>query len=332
MSALQPSQLVEAAFESAVPPEGHRTRSAHQAPAACYWTEDTEIVAPRFTCRKPPPYARPKKSLPTSGRTAAKPLLSAALAKQHASSDNMLIVTYINRIRVDFALAWVRHLVAEKQLHHLVAALDSEALALLETHGVPCYMLNYSHLGGSDTGWGTSAFRALGLVKVQMVLDLAKTGVDVLTVDADALILRDPLPYFRALPRADVLMSSDHLAATNGYGDTGLEGEAAFGSAFNIGFIFIRSKALEFVQEWRDACFAHESSWDQSLFASVLRRGGRNYHRSDRLQPMFRLKSGEQLLAGVLPVSLFAGGHTFFVTRMSHLMHEHPYMVHTTFQ
>ena len=34
----------------------------------------------------------------------------------------------------------------------------------------------------------------------------------------------------------------------------------------------------------------------------------------------------------MLPVSLFASGHTFFVSRMAHLMHTHPYMVHTTFQ
>ena len=38
------------------------------------------------------------------------------------------------------------------------------------------------------------------------------------------------------------------------------------------------------------------------------------------------------LLAGVLPVSLFASGHTFFVTRMAHLMHTQPYMVLTNFQ
>ena len=31
-------------------------------------------------------------------------------------------------------------------------------------------------------------------------------------------------------------------------------------------------------------------------------------------------------------MSPFASGHTFFVTRMSYLMHTHPYTVHTTFQ
>ena len=92
----------------------------------------------------------------------------------------------------------------------------------------------------NDYGWGTANFRKLGLVKAQLVLDLAKTGVDVLTVDADAFLLRDPFPYIRKLPSADVLMSSDHLTSTMGYEDAGLENENGFHSAFNIGlYIYI---------------------------------------------------------------------------------------------
>ena len=53
--------------------------------------------------------------------------------------------------------------------------------------------------------------------QVDLVLSLARFGFDALTVDADAFILRDPLPYIRAYPNADVLTSSDHLAATHGY-------------------------------------------------------------------------------------------------------------------
>ena len=92
-----------------------------------------------------------------------------------------------------------------------------------------------SGLTTKDYGWGTAAFRQLGLHKVQLVLNLAKTGVDCLTVDADAFLLRDPFPYFRQLPKADVLTSSDHLTSTNGYADDGLESANGFNSAFNIG-------------------------------------------------------------------------------------------------
>ena len=195
-----------------------------QAPDACYWTSEKVQVAPGRTCPKPPPYARVKEDLPFRLPSDKKPLMSASLARAHASKDNMLIVTYINYNRVSFALTWVRHLRSVNQPHHLVAALDRKALVALERRGVPSYLLNYSTLSGSDTGWGTNAFRQLGLFKVQMVLDLARTGVDTLTVDADAFILQDPLPYFRRFPKADVLMSSDYLRSSNGYEDDGLEG------------------------------------------------------------------------------------------------------------
>ena len=164
--------------------------------------------------------------------------------------------------------------------------------------------------------------------QAQLVLDLAKTGVDVLTVDADAFLLRDPFPYIRNLPTADVLTSSDHLTSTKGYEDAGLEDESGFHSAFNIGYIYIKAAAEEFVQAWVNECNNRPNDWDQVLFATVLRLGaGGGRMSADRLKPLFKLKDGRHLNAGVLPVSLFASGHTFFVSRMAHLMHTQPYMV-----
>ena len=326
---------VEGAYANAVP------HYARVVPEPAYWTTERVKMADGRTCRKPPPYAACKPELPRSAAPVAdKPVLTAALARQHASADNMLIVTYINYNRVNFALTWVRHLQAEKQPHHLVAALDAKALAVLEARGVASYLLDFSTLDERDTGWGTDAFRKLGLFKVQMVLDLAKTGVDTLTVDADAFILRDPLPYFRRFPTADVLMSSDLLFSTRtryNSSDDGLETARGFGAAFNIGFIFIRARAVEFVQAWHDECYRLTSAWDQNLFADTLRRGASLMPRDaeatpEGLQPMFRLQSGRHLLAGVLPVSLFASGHTYFVSRLAHRMRAVPYMVHTTFQ
>ena len=69
-------------------------------------------------------------------------------------------------------------------------------------------------------------------------------------------------------------MSSDHLVATNGYSDTGLESASGFYSAFNIGYIFIKASALEFVEEWRETCWRRKNDWDQVLFSQVLNKGG----------------------------------------------------------
>ena len=303
-------------------------------------------VASGQWCRTPPSYAEPKPplslvSLPTGWREHP-PVLTRELVTKHASASRFLIATYVNYKRLDFAFTMVRHLRSLGQPHFLVGAMDLPALEGLMSHGIPSFHIN-SGLTTGDYGWGTPNFRKMGLHKVQLVLDLAKFGADALTVDADAFILRDPWPYILRFPSADVLMSSDLLRATLGYNHTGLEGAGGFGADYIIGYIFIRARALEFVQQWRDAVFGSPQAWDQQLFARVLRYGRpprrtrRGYPperrlTADNLKPMFQLSSGEVLLAGVLPVGLFASGHTFFVTRMAHLMHRHPFMVHTTFQ
>ena len=304
-----------------------------EVPRASYWTDEEVQVTGGRWCRMPPPYASPKPALPTLEAGTDLPHLTTELAKKHASDDNLLIATYVNYNRLDFAYTLVKQLIALGNPHFIVGALDEKALRGLQEHGIPSFVIS-SGLTTNDYGWGTPAFRKLGLHKVQLVLDLAKTGVNCLTVDADAFILRDPFPYIRALPNAEVLSSSDHLVATNGYDDPGLEGMSGFFSAFNIGFIFIRSSAIEFVQAWRDRCWARQNDWDQVLFSQVLSQGagGRGMLSRDRLRKMYKKTDGTHVMAGVLPVALFASGHTFFVSRMAHLSHAHPYMVHTTFQ
>eukprot|EP00966_Prymnesium_polylepis_P154632 3570813-Prymnesium_polylepis.1 len=272
-------------------------------PRASYWS-DLEVKTAGGWCRKPPPYAMAKPVFPKVDPGTDKPLLTAELAKKHASKDNMLIATYVNYNRLDFAYTFIKHLRALNNPHFLVGALDEKALRGLQQYSVPTFLIE-SGLTTNDYGWGTYAFRQLGLHKVNLVLNLAKTGVDCLTVDADAFILRDPFPYIRRLPDAEVLTSSDHLVATNGYKNDGLEGQSGFYSAFNIGYIWIKASSVEFVQKWRDACFRDPNAWDQVLFASVLRRGGGGMG-ANNLQKMFKKSDGTNVMAGVLPVSLFA--------------------------
>jgi len=309
-------------------------------PNASWWSDEQVMLPGGLMCPKPPPYAAAKPQLPTGLASAETPRLTAELAKKHASKDNLLIATYVNFNRLDFALTLVMHLLAMGNPHYLVGAMDDQVGHALASRGVNAFFMS-TGLTTRDTGWGTPAFRQLGLHKANLVLELARTGVDCLTVDADALLLRDPFPYLRALPDADVLTSSDHLVATNGYADEGLEGRSAFGAAFNIGYIFVRATAVEFVERWSKACHRDPSAWDQNLFKSILHSGGRRGRSSaptaakpgnPRLQPMFTTSEGRQLMVGVLPVSLFASGHTHFVSRMAHLMQTTPYMVHTTFQ
>lgn len=147
---------------------------------ASYWT-DIEVFTPAGWCRKPPPYAAAKPELLKVPAGTDKPTLTAEFAKKHASEDNMLIATYVNYNRLDFAYTFVKHLRALNNPHFIVGALDEKALRGLQHFSVPAFLID-SGLTTNDYGWGTHAFRQLGLHKVQLVLNLAKTGVDCLTV------------------------------------------------------------------------------------------------------------------------------------------------------
>lgn len=56
----------------------------------------------------------------------------------------------------------------------------------------------------------------------------------VIISDVDVMWLRDPIPFFKKFPDADVLTSTDHLTPTIGGAET-LERWPDAGSAFNIG-------------------------------------------------------------------------------------------------
>lgn len=58
--------------------------------------------------------------------------------------------------------------------------------------------------------------------------------IQVIISDVDVMWLRDPIPFFKKFPDADVLTSSDHLTPTIGGAET-LEKYPDAGSAFNIG-------------------------------------------------------------------------------------------------
>lgn len=142
-------------------------------------------VANNQWCREPPTYSARKPPLLEAalpnGWKGAPPKLTHEFVRKHASPKNFVIATYINFKRLDFAMTMVKHLIALGQPHYIVGAMDMPALEGLLAHGIPAFYID-SGLTTEDYGWGTPNFRKMGLHKVQLVLDLAKLGVDALTV------------------------------------------------------------------------------------------------------------------------------------------------------
>lgn len=84
-----------------------------------------------------------------------------------------------------------------------------------------------------DFGWGSKTFAKMGREKIRLIKVFLELGVHVIITDVDALWLRNPIPYLKQFPEADILTSSDHLANTvHGYE---LEIPEQAWSAANIG-------------------------------------------------------------------------------------------------
>ena len=336
-----------------------------------------------------------------------------------ADASGALLVTWANAHHAEFALNWIAHARGAGIGNFLVGCLDDELIRVLEERaGAGAHLFRvpesasfpsssfssssssssrndqYSSSKSSkeDIGWGSAGFHALGRAKVSLArLLVERHGADVLVSDVDAVWLRDPFPYLRRFPEADVLASSDALAPTRDRrgggvgggrraerrGETAtaaaasaaaaaaapdpLERWPAAAAAANIGVVFFRSpRSVDFLREWEETLLrsdeeeekkgSGEKQWDQNVFNDLFRRGmvttttttteqqqqieegasedGARSEAAPALSPpppppitasrpdgLFPAYDNS-LLFGILPVDLFASGHTFFVQRL----------------
>jgi len=84
---------------------------------------------------------------------------------------------------------------------------------------------------------------------------------------------------------------------------------------------------------WQAQCAAHPTLWDQNLFKDVLKIGGLRFRKTEAYtQKRVFLGYNGTIGIGILPISTFCSGHTYFVQRMPQRLGFQPFSVHTTFQ
>lgn len=244
------------------------------------------------------------------------------------ANNNVIIVTFANHAFVDFVLNWVKHLTELKVFNILVGAMDTDILKDLFWEGVPVFDMG-SNVNTIDVGWGSPSFHKMGREKVILVNQFMSMGYELLMCDTDMVWIQNPLPYFARFPTADVLVSSDEVASS--VNDDRLEFWEKAHGAYNIGIFHWRPSevAKQFADEWKRHLLADDKIWDQNGFNDLMRRKMGPAVDSDI--GLFYAYDGK-LKLGVLPVSIFCSGHTYFVQALYEQLQLKPYAVHTTFQ
>ena len=262
-------------------------------------------------------------------------VLSCARLEAIGGSKRQVILSFVNTARLDFAATWAAHMRRLGLTNWLIGATDSEALRRLLDANTPCVDL-HTQLSGAEWAWGSGQFHTLGPTKVALIKTVLGCGFELVITDIDALVLREPFAFVARWPDASFLTTSDHLANTTNE-DDGLETNRA-GSAYNIGYMFFRPAAQPLVVEWLRSVLADPTgTWDQGEFNRLARQKQKFYSERNFAQSglsdirLFR-SFDEKIIGGVLPLTLFCGGHNYFASRLPQRRGLEPYSVHTTFQ
>jgi hypothetical protein len=251
---------------------------------------------------------------------------------------------------MDMAFNFYNHAKNANIKHVAIGGMDPEALDMMAERRVPCFPMRDARKSANEAiGWGGAAFKNLGVRKITLLIDLLELGVNVVLVDADTVLLRDPLPYFHRWPDADVLASTDHL--TNSTDELGLEDLEVAHSHWNVGLFYLKASAVRFAHAWRELLIRKPHWWDQHAFGWLLRQGvlgdgkgpgsggpngpgwdlkGDKTGLSDR--HLFRCFTNHSLVCGTLPVAQFANGHVGLVQRLHVKLNRPLYFVHATHQ
>ena len=264
--------------------------------------------------------------------------LSAADSKYEFTQERLLkiapkkqvLISFVNIVRIDFARTWVHHVRELGMTNWLVGATDQRAFDALKGDGTECFDMK-TNLPQGEWPWGSPSFKSLGPHKIELIYKTLKWGFEMVITDIDALVLREPFAFMARWPDAGFLTTTDHLSNTTN--DGGLENHRGIHSAFNIGYMFFRKSAMPLVEEWRRVIREQpKTRWDQGEFNRLARYQWKPHETKGLSDPRLFWSYKQVVIGGVLPLSLFCGGHNYFVGQFAQRMGWKPYSIHTTFQ
>jgi len=182
--------------------------------------------------------------LQSTASQAAGVFRSIAARRARPELRNAIVVTAANIAyshHIENFCCWMSRLGFRALLFSLDPEMHKYALAMTTKDRTVDEPLLYSYLWGTNikkvAEWRTPAFHAITTAKLEVVLSLLRWQYDVLFVDADVALIRDPFPYLM-WKNVDMAYSVNQICPHSDTFDVWKELRADEG---NTGFYFIRS-------------------------------------------------------------------------------------------
>ena len=93
--------------------------------------------------------------------------------------SKQVLLTFTNRVRLDFAKTWVTHVRGLKMSNWLIGATDQQALEGLMAWQYPCFNMK-TNLPQGEWPWGSPSFKALGPHKIELIYKTISWGFEVM--------------------------------------------------------------------------------------------------------------------------------------------------------
>ena len=91
--------------------------------------------------------------------------------------NKQVILTFVNRIRVDFTVSWIHHVKRLGLSNWLIGAADKGALKQLLAARTPCFDMR-TDLPDDEWPWGSPSFKSLGPHKIEMIYRALLWGLE----------------------------------------------------------------------------------------------------------------------------------------------------------
>lgn len=141
----------------------------------------------RLSVDEPSPLAlQTEASSPLSGRRLSDSFEEFTKERVTAVARNgKILLTFTNRVRLDFATTWVSHVRRLGMSNWMIGATDQQALEGLRRDKLPRFNMD-TNLPQGEWPWGSPSFKALGPHKIELIYKCLLWDMEVCTHIASA--------------------------------------------------------------------------------------------------------------------------------------------------
>ena len=139
------------------------------------------------------------------------------LCNKIKDNDNNISIMMFNKGHIEEALNCIYTYNNYAKLNNIIViALDNETKIAMDKKNIPCYYhKNLFEDQGSDFDFGSTKFNIICYLKLLCIYSVLKTHINVLWIDTDIVVFKNPFEYFQNKCSKSIIIQNDSITDNN---------------------------------------------------------------------------------------------------------------------